>query len=107
VGVGLSSFTEYSAVTVHGGDSAPCASISAVAARQLQWQSSSAPAMPPLSTPGNASWCFSGVHRATKSSPSAKLRMCKPLGLAGPQPKQAFWGAYRSWMDGWLMSPRA
>src|ERR1700730_16942316 len=52
---------------------------------------------PPLSIPGKASWWLSGVQSATTSSPSAKLRMCRPLELAGPHPKQMLWGANDSW----------
>ncbi len=55
--------------------------------------------MPPFKTPGNASYFFSGCHSATTSSPLGKLRICKPSGLAGPQPKQAFRGAYFSWSE--------
>ena len=32
---------------------------------QFEWQSSSAPMMPPFSTPSNASYCGSGIHSAT------------------------------------------
>ena len=49
--------------------------------------------MPPLSTPGNASYCGSGFHSQTTSSPSTKLRTCKPFSFAGPHPKHAFPGA--------------
>src|SRR6185436_13594350 len=63
------------------------------AAVQLAWQSSRAPMIPPLSMPGKASWWGWGVHSATHSSPSTKLRTCRPCGLAGPQPKQALPGA--------------
>ena len=49
--------------------------------------------IPPLSMPGKASWCGSGVQSATTSSPSRKLRMRSPFGLAGPQPKQMLCGA--------------
>src|SRR5688572_27719004 len=52
--------------------------------------------MPPFKTPGKASWCGSAFHSATTISPFGKLRTCNPLALAGPQPKQAFWGAYFS-----------
>ena len=53
--------------------------------------------MPPLTTPGKAWWCSDGDQSATTSSPSTRLRMRRPWGLAGPQPKQARWGAKRSW----------
>ena len=49
--------------------------------------------MPPLSTPGKASWNGSGVHSATSSSPAAWLLIRSPRALAGPQPKQALCGA--------------
>ena len=51
----------------------------------------SVPMIPPFSTPGNASWFGPGVQSATTSelpSPAGNERMCKPSGLAGPQPKQ-------------------
>jgi hypothetical protein len=82
----------YSAVTVHGGASRPAFVIRWYAAVQLLWQSSSAPTMPPFSMPGNAWWCGSGCQSATTSSPSAKLRTCRPRSLAGPQPKQMLCG---------------
>ena len=62
---------------------APACVIRWCAAVQLLWQSSSAPMMPPLSMPGNASWCGSGVQSATTSSPSTKLRMRRPLLVGG------------------------
>src|ERR1700730_1600002 len=55
--------------------------------------------MPPFRTPGNASYFCSGLHSATTSPFFGKLRMCKPSGFAGPQPKHAFWGAYFSCND--------
>ena len=100
IGVGRFSVTAKSEVTVHGGDSSPWACISATVAAQFEWQSSSAPTMPPFSTPGNAWWCSSGRQRATRWSPSSKLRIRSPLGLLGPQPKHALWGAKRSWTLG-------
>jgi hypothetical protein len=93
VGVGLSMRMVYSAVTVHGGRSSPRCRIRAMAAVQLQWQSSSVPMMPPLRTPGKASWCGPGRQVATSASPASKLRTCSPPGLAGPQPKQRSPGA--------------
>jgi hypothetical protein len=93
VGVGRLSLTWNSAVTVHGGVEAPLARIRCHAAVQLLWQSRSAPTMPPLSIPGNASWCFSARHSATTTSPSTKLLMRRPFALAGPQPKHALCGA--------------
>ena len=63
--------------------------INAQVAVQLLWQSSSAPMIPPLTTPGKASWCFSTRCSATHSrSPRGKLFTRKPFGLDGPQPKQ-------------------
>ena len=56
VGVGRSSFTVNSEVTVQGGRSAPAFTIRWCVAAQLLWQSSSVPTMPPESTPGKASW---------------------------------------------------
>ncbi len=53
-GVGRFNLMVYSAVTVHGGSSAPAFSIKCHAAVQLQWQSSKAPQMPPLSMPSKA-----------------------------------------------------
>ena len=53
--------------------------------------------IPPLSMPGKASWWLSGVQSATSSSPWTKLRMWRPFGLAGPQPKQMLLGANVSW----------
>src|SRR5574341_1261203 len=84
LGVGLSSFTWKSDVTVLGGCWSPSRVIRCQAAVQLEWQSNKVPTMPPLSTPAKASWWGSGRHSATTRSPSAKLRMCSPLGLAGP-----------------------
>jgi len=87
-GVGRRSFTANSAVTVHGGAAAPAFRIRCQAAVQFEWQSRSAPQMPPLRTPGNARWCGSGrkTHTAS-SSPSGTLRMRKPSAFFGPQPK--------------------
>src|SRR5688572_7850053 len=54
--------------------------------------------IPPLSTPGKASWCGAGVQSAT-TSPScsqlgpAWLLMRKPFAFAGPQPKHWCSGA--------------
>src|SRR6185369_4729111 len=96
LGVGRNSLIKYSAVTVHGGLSAPVFCIRCQAADQLQWQSSNVPVMPPLNMPSNASYSLLGCHSATTSSPSGKLRTCKPFGFAGPQPKHARFGAYVS-----------
>jgi len=57
------------------------------------------PIIPPFRTPLKASYFFSGFHSATTSPFFAKLRICKPFGFAGPQPKQMFRGAYFSWSD--------
>ena len=62
----------YSAVTVHGGRSSRRTCISVEAAAQLQWQSRSVPMMPPLRTPGNASWCGPGCHVATTHRPRGR-----------------------------------
>lgn len=56
-------------------------------------QSKSAPTIPPLTTPGNASWCSSGVQSTTTVSPSTRLSMRSPFAFAGPQPKHLFLGA--------------
>ncbi len=97
MGVGRFSFTSNSEVTVQGGTAAPAFFIRCQAAVQFEWQSRRAPQMPPLSTPGNARWCASGVHRATvESSLSAKLRMRRPWAFFGPQPKHSFSQAYVS-----------
>src|SRR5436305_3756341 len=56
--------------------------------------------IPPFSTPLNASYFASGFHSATISPSLGKLRICKPSGFAGPQPKQTFCGAYFSCSDG-------
>ena len=65
------------------------------AATQFEWQSSSVPTTPPLSMPGNASYCGSGRHSHTTSSPTSagKLRTCSPRSFAGPHPKHALPGA--------------
>src|SRR5438309_7216041 len=62
--------------------------------------------IPPFRTPLKASYFFSGFHSATTSPPArdsseffVKLRICKPFGFDGPQPKQLFRGAYFSWSD--------
>ena len=54
--------------------------------------------MPPDNIPGNASYSVLASHSATTSSPSGKLRTCRPLSFAGPQPKQARFGANVSWI---------
>ena len=43
-------------VTVHGGEESPPTFIRCIAAVQFEWQSSSVPQMPPLTTPPNAWW---------------------------------------------------
>src|SRR5579864_5002992 len=66
--------------------------------------------MPPFSTPGKASYFWLARHSATTSSPFTKLRTCRPSALAGPQPKQALWGANSSCKHFSLMgclSPRS
>src|SRR5262249_19286003 len=62
--------------------------------------------IPPFRTPLKASYFFSGFHSATTSQFLGKLRICKPSGFAGPQPKQTFFGAYLSCNDCSLMSDR-
>src|SRR5437764_1018600 len=96
VGAGRNSLMAYSAVTVQGGRLTPALFIKCHAAVQLQWQSSSVPMIPPFKTPGNASYFGCGIHSATIFSPRGKLRTRTPSGLAGPQPKQALFGAYFS-----------
>ena len=56
MGVGRLSLTWKSAVTVHGSDEAPLFFIKCQAAVQLEWQSSSAPQIPPFKIPGKAWW---------------------------------------------------
>ena len=51
VGVGRHSVIAYSAVTVHGGVSAPLLVIRWYAAVQFEWQSMSVPMTPPDSAP--------------------------------------------------------
>lgn len=65
------------------------------AAVQFEWQSSRVPMIPPFKIPGKASWCGWGDQSQTTSSPSGvgKLRIRSPFSLAGPQPKQLFFGA--------------
>src|SRR5204863_8709658 len=98
-GVGRNSLIAQSSVTVQGGWSAPALFIKCQAAVQLQWQSSSVTMIPPFNTPGNASYLDRGIHSATTSSPCGKLRIRKPLALAGPQPQHELFGAYFSWSD--------
>jgi len=57
-GVGRSSLTVYSAVTVQDGVCKLLFCIKCMAADQLQWQSKRLPMIPPLIIPGNA-WCSS------------------------------------------------
>ncbi len=88
-GVGRRSLTWKSAVTVHGNSADGSAWWMPQAAVQLQWQSSSAPMIPPLSTPGNAWWCSSGGPQSqTTSSPAGNESIRRPLSFFGPHPKQ-------------------
>jgi hypothetical protein len=56
-----------------------------------------------VQTLGKASYFCSGCHSATTASPSGKLRIRRPSGLAGPQPQQALLGAYFSWSDSFIV----
>lgn len=96
VGVGRRSFTEYSAVTVDGTRRRRVFFIKCHAAVQLEWQSRSAPMIPPLNVPGHASCSREGIHSARTSSPWTKLRILSPFRFASPQPKQTPREAYCS-----------
>lgn len=63
-----------------------CAAYMAAAAVPVPWQSMSEAMSPPYTYPGTATWYGAASKRATASSPSQKLRRCRPLSLRRPQP---------------------
>ena len=72
--------------------------------RVALWQSSTVQMIPPLRYPRPLSCSGQGLKVATVPTSAAKLRSLRPLGLAGPQPKQFISGRKRSWMLGSLRS---